>query len=217
MPRLSQKTAAQRLRVPRPMTRQMSLLSNDGKCFSNYADLPRQRDSENRTFSMVQTVVNTAFITSSVALNTYNVKQFQFNDIDQYSSLALVFDQYRIAAIEVYLTESGANANLSNDGKLTSVIDFDDVTVLTGTQAYDYSNAVTTSGASGHYRHFIPHVAVAAYSGAFTSFANQPAPWIDTSSPGVAHYGLKTMITPTSTVKTIDLVYRLHVQLRSVR
>jgi len=34
-------------------------------------------------------------------------------------------------------------------------------------------------------------MAVAAFSGAFTSYSNVPAGWIDSASPGVQHYGLK--------------------------
>jgi len=68
-----------------------------------------------------------------------------------------------------------------------------------------------------HYRKFIPHVAVASYSGTFTSFTNEVAPWIDIASPSVQHYGLKTACTPTTAVVQYTARARLSVSFRNVR
>ena len=36
-----------------------------------------------------------------------------------------------------------------------------------------------------------PRISTAAYSGAFTSYTNTKAPWIDCNSPTVQHFGMK--------------------------
>jgi len=41
-------------------------------------------------------------------------------------------------------------------------------------------------------------MAVAAYSGAFTSYSNLVGGWIDSASPAVQHYGIK-LATPIAT------------------
>lgn len=197
--------------------RQKYLLSQDGKCYSNYANIPRQISSGNRLYDTVQTCVVNAWATTSTTLYTYVSQQFTFGDIDQSAQLAAVFDQYRITSVECYVHEAAANQNLANDGELTTVVDFDDAATPTGLILLDYDNAVTTSSASAHYRHFCPHAALAAYTGSFTGFSNVAAPWIDAASTNVVHYGLKAMISPSTTSKVITLTYRLHVQLRSVR
>lgn len=57
-------------------------------------------------------------------------------------------------------------------------------------------------------------MAVAVYSGAFTSFANAPSSWIDSGSPNVQHYGLKAAVTATAAVQTYNLQVRARVSFR---
>lgn len=48
-----------------------------------------------------------------------------------------------------------------------------------------------------------PRIAVGAYSGAFTSFANRAPGWVDSNSPAVQHYGIKgvfEMVNPSATI-----------------
>jgi hypothetical protein len=169
---------------------------------------------------MVQSTINLAFITLSTSLNVYATKQWSpSTDIDQWSSLALVFDQYRISKIEATLRpDFSVGVTTANLGQTTTVIDFDDGTALTGNQALDYTNAVTSSSESCQYRCFQPSVASAVYSGsAFTAFSNVPGPWIDTTSGNTLHYGLKTMSTVCSSALTLDLISRIHIEFRNCR
>jgi len=177
--------------------------------------------NNNAVFRVVQSYETPGFAVSSAALTTYTASIFTVNFLDQITSLTAVFDQYKIEMVEVWLTPrcgvviDNATANM---GTFHTVIDYDDNNVLTTIgQALDYANVVVSSGCVGHYRRFVPHIAVAAYSGTFTSFANETAPWIDAASPTVAHYGMKTAWTTTDIVYTYDLQVRIHTAWRNVR
>jgi len=141
------------------------------------------------------------------------------SSFDQATQLAAVFDQYMIESVEIWIMPQFSNASTSNfSGTLLSVIDLDDNNVLsTVAQASDYTSCVTTEVDQGHYRHFVPHVALAAYSGAFSSFANRHHMWIDAASPSVQHYGVKLAASPTGAVCTYDVNIRATLRFRSIR
>jgi len=190
--------------------------------FSPQVGLPKAHNyvPDNQVFKFTQSVETQSWATTSVTIPTFISASFTLSALDQATQLAAVFDQYRIDEVEAWIIPhlTSNNSASGNPGLYTSVVDYDDASALGSIgAALDYTNAVTSSGCSGHYRRFKPHVAVAAYSGAFTSFANEPSPWIDAASPGVIHYGLKCAFTPTSSVETMDLVYRLHVSFRNLR
>jgi len=118
------------------------------------------------------------------------------------TALQTVFDQYKIEAVEFWITPQ-ANVNLptagsgapvyANQPRLVTVIDLDNAaSVVDIYHASNYSSAVTTEPYEKQRRCFKPHIAYAAYgSGAFTSYANQQAGWVDIASSGVSHFGLK--------------------------
>jgi len=221
MPSNTQKSSrprTARLRNRSLVTRNTSLLKGDGRVYSSASVQPREPDDSIKTFSILKTVINQAIITASVAIVTNVSKQFTLADVDDYASWTAVFDQYRITSIECYISPQGSNSNHANDGKLTTVVDYDDAASLTGQKALDYSNAVTSSMLSNQYRHFVPHAADAFYNtgAAFTAFGNVPAPWIDCAYPSVPHYGLKLLTQVASGAYVSDLVYRMHIQFRNI-
>jgi len=113
---------------------------------------------------------------------------------------------------------SATTAASQNVGLFASVIDYDDAASPSSVQALlDYQNVVYASGTVGHYRRFKPHVAVAAYTGAFTGYSNVTSPWIDAASTTVAHYGVKTGWTVTDTAYSMDILVRLRTSWRNVR
>jgi hypothetical protein len=120
----------------------------------------------------------------------------------------------------VWITPQVSEAISLRQGQYYTVLDFDDSTALTSVAAaQDYSTCVTSPQSCGQYRHFKPRVAMAVYApSAFTSFGNISAPWIDTSSSNVAHYGVKVACTPTTAnAQVFDLNIKFHVSLRCVR
>lgn len=174
---------------------------------------------DNKPFNLVQSFETLAFCASSNVASTFTGTSFALSSLDQVVSLTAVFDQYRIRLIEVTLLPRLSNSGgQTNTGVFTTVIDYDDATALTSIgQAMDYSNQVSSGGDMIQRRVFVPHVAIAAYSGAFTSFANRASPWIDSASTNVQHYGLKTAWTVTGAVNTYDAIIRMWVQFRNVR
>jgi len=170
------------------------------------------------TLRIHQSVIVLGWTTTSVTVPTLIAQQFQFADVDQYAALTAVFDQYKINMIECWIEPQGSNSNISNAGRYASVIDLDDVTALASVgSALDYQTCLVSGGQSCQYRKFRPHVAVAAYTGAFGGFKNEPASWIDTSSSTVKHYGLKAVFEPTSSTMAYDLTLKYHISLRQVR
>lgn len=207
--------------VSRPKTqgRRDYELPGDGKVFSYLGPRPRHLyPSTGQVFSTVQTYQTVAWATSSVTVPVFFSEQFSLANFDQYASFTAIFDQYRITSVEVYLTIQGGNLNLTNAGELTTVIDYDDANSLPSVGgALDYANSLTSSGQSCHYRRFVPHIAVAAYTGTFTGFQNKRSDWIDAASAGIQHYGFKAALGVTSSVVIYDLTVRANIDFRQVR
>jgi len=205
----------------KPKTRTKSKkLKDDGTPFSlekPFFPRPMSNESIYKFTQMVATATNSSNTTVAVFFTQY----FTASMVDQISSLTAVFDQYRIDEIEVwFIPRIGAsNEGATVDqGLFASVVDYDDATALsTFAQALDYSNVMVTNGRDGHYRRFKPHCAIAAYSGAFTSFVNEPSPWIDAASTGVQHYGVKTAWTATDVLYSQSIQARFHMSWRNVR
>jgi hypothetical protein len=181
---------------------------------------PRAVRNDNKVYKFVQTDNVQVFATSSVAVATFSVFNFTLANLDQVASFQTLFDQYRIAKIEFATVPrmTGAPTATTNTALFASVIDYDDATALgTFEAATDYQSVLTSSGSDGHFRTFIPHCAIAAYSGTFVSYANVPAPWIDCASPGVIHYGIKTAWGITDSVYVMDALFRVTLEFRNVR
>jgi len=120
------------------------------------------------------------------------------------------FDQYKIEAIRFNIRSQqnaiGLTTNSTTSlGSLWCVIDYDDASVLTSaTQANSYSNVLVLPPGQSCSRIFKPRIAVGAYQGAFTGYANLASQWIDAGSSSVQHYGIKLFI-PQQTVGQTQL------------
>jgi len=171
---------------------------------------------QNLPFNITQEANAGTLVTTSTSTPSFGSLYFTVAGLDQISSLTAVFDQYRVNMVEAWILPFFGTSN--GYTSYASVIDYDDASNLTTyAQALDYTNVVETQISNGHYRKFVPHIAVAAYSGSFTSYENVTAPWIDCSSTAVQHYGLKIASPATSVSSTITATYRLHVSFRNVR
>jgi len=174
---------------------------------------------DNQTYNLVQMAQPVTLFTTSNVAATFGVYTFTAtNTISQFTSLSAVFDQYRIREIEVWISAENNAATISSGSQnLYSVIDYDDGNALsTVGAALAYSNVVAGPLTQGQYRKWRPHIAVAAYSGVFTSFKNEPANWLDVASAGVQHYGLKLAADITNNAQAIKMLVRVYVQFRNV-
>jgi hypothetical protein len=171
---------------------------------------------DNVPYKVIQETYNTGVMTTSTTIATFGAIYNTLSQLDQVSTLQSLFDQYRIVEIEHWLIPELPSA--TNVGEVASVNDYDDATPLTSFgSALDYQNVLVGSTRDGHYRRFKPHCAVAAYSGAFTSYGNVASPWIDCTSPTVQHYGMKLAATVTTVAINFNLVTRFHLEFRNIR
>jgi len=147
--------------------------------------------------------------------------------LEQYATFQALFDQYRVDALEfTFRPTFTANSFTSGLGasfvppNLYTVIDYDDNTTPTSlAQLREYENC-TTSLYETVVRRFKPHIAVAAFNGSFTGNMNAPAPWIDTASNNVIHYGVKYGAEPSSLANDFQIwsvIARAQVSFRNVK
>jgi len=153
--------------------------------------VPRNGISLTQSITLELTVTGSAFTTSNIGAFSGSAFATALSNFSASSVLAAVFDQYKFEQLEFWL-EPVAPMGTTAFGVVTSAVDLDDATPPSSQSAVqDHPGALQGTGGAGHYHKFKPHMAVAVYSGAFTSFANEPANWIDIASPNVQHYGLK--------------------------
>jgi len=176
--------------------------------------IPRNGLSLEQSITMeFQTVASSVF-TTSVAVPVYSGSAFSISNFSTAGPLG-VFDQYRIEQFEIWL-EPRAAQGTTVFGQLGTCIDLDDATApTTQGQVSDRIGALAGLGSSGRYHKWKPHMAVAVYSGAFTSFANEAASWIDSASSGVLHYGFKTEAAATPVAIPYDLTIRAVISFRA--
>lgn len=194
-------------------------LQNLDLTFGNDDRVPWSRELHPlKQFTMVQGIEPFTILTTSTSLPTYGSKSFVASDLDNITSFAGVFDQYRIDMIEVLLVPSKTEVTSASSGagSYVSCVDVDDAaTPATYGQLLGYSNAQSSSGTAQHYHRWVPQYAVAAYSGAFTSYSASRG-WIDCGSPNVQHYGLKIASTATNEVTAITVHTRYHISFRAL-
>jgi hypothetical protein len=136
-----------------------------------------------------------------------------------------VWDQYRIDAVRMTITAQNNAVGLVTNSTtaltaLYTVIDYDNSTNLGSiATARQYSNCAVLEPGKSLIRTFQPRVAIGAYSGAFTSFANMTPPWIDCSSASVNHYGIKIFVPGVTAAQTQlqswDINFEYYVSLKS--
>jgi len=180
---------------------------------------PRQTANLLKIYDVVQSATYTAFASDTVVeyKGAINFALAQLNDFSSYQE---IFDLYRIAMVEVTYRPR-ANINTSGTanycGMLYSAVDLTDSTTIASTKLNEYPGVVKTEAIKEHVHTFVPSVAVAAYSGAFTSYMNVSAPWIETSSSSVQHYGVKHALTISPATFAYDVTARIHFQFKTVK
>ncbi len=160
---------------------------------------------------------------------------FTLSDLPGYTEFTSLFDEYRINRVDLHLIP-GSTTSLTPDttagairGFLHTAYDPDDINAPTAStagiaalQQYETYRADNLFSYGMRPWAVEPRVALAAYSGAFTSYANEPAKWIDAGSPAVQHYGLKGVLeisNPESSAASVvwRWVIKFHLQMRTAR
>jgi len=198
-----------------------SKTTEENKPVGNEGNVPwmKQMVSRNVEIHTVETTTNAAFLTTSaVGANTYSGFYFTISMVNDFSSFSALFDQYKINLIEVLIEPqvSEVTTVATDVGEYYSVVDIDDATAPTVlADMGSYPSVVQTRGTQSHYHRWVPTVAVAVYSGAFTSFAATTSMWLDCGSSSIQHYGLKGGSGPASVAQTYTYQARLHCSWRA--
>jgi len=184
------------------------------KIFSMAGQIPYIRTETNlKNYKITRSNEVSALLTQSTTLPVFTATSFQLSDLPDYTEFTALFDKYRITSIEAWLFPRNTQTATGSNGLITSVIDYDDATALsTVSQAMEYQNQSTAPGNCGHYRRFTPAISLAAYSGAFTSYAQRQNQWIDSASPSVQHYGYKLASTVATTAFVYDAIFKYHIE-----
>jgi len=135
---------------------------------------------------------------TSVAVGTYDSVYIALGSFPGYVPFTAVFDQYRVDQAEIWIEPSIPASSGVAYPYVATCVDLDDAnTPTTIASVIDHQGAILTVGSNGHYHKWKPHMAVAAFSGTFTSYSNVPASWCDCASPNIQHYGFKIAAYPT--------------------
>lgn len=157
-------------------------------------------------------------ISSSSTVPAFAGLAFTASALDNFSSLASVYDQYMISLIEVLVQPqvSQVTTGTTTVGDYVTAVDLDDATApTTYLQLAAYSSAQSSRGTMSHFHRWEPEFAVAAYSGTFTSYSSTKG-WVDCGSPNVQHYALKAA-TDTSGVPQFYVAYiKYHMLFRAI-
>jgi hypothetical protein len=202
---------------------QPGALVHEGQICSKFFNALGNRPRPMNGLSLEQSITMEAeFIVSNYAISSgtagviaYNSAILTAQNFTSTPTLFTVFDQYRFEQIEAWLEFINPNS-ASSFPDFVSAVDLDDGNIPTSVgQVIDHQGALVSSGPGGHYHKWKPHVAVAVYSGAFTSFANEEAQWIDSASPAVQHYGLKSAIISNGAATVVNAVFRAVISFRA--
>jgi hypothetical protein len=176
-------------------------------------------------FNIVQEV-SLGTITSSATPGTEidGAYYFYLNQLDGNASLVAVFDQYRFLQVTVSfiprckVTGTTGSVFPTPIGQLITALDYDDASTTVASVLRQKETANISSCTDQQNRTLSPRMAVAAYSGAFTSYTNVRM-WIDATSASVQHYGVKFAILNCNFVSTVvyDVYARYVVQFRQIQ
>jgi hypothetical protein len=136
---------------------------------------------------------NLGVITPSVTVETDGAYAFSLGSLPDLTEFTALFDTYRIMRIKVafYPLFVDTSATVAYPPIITA-IDYDDNNTLAFAVLQEYDTALVSNSGTYFDRVFTPRIALAAYSGTFTSYSQPKAgTWIDCASPNVTHYGIK--------------------------
>ena len=162
------------------------------------------------------TLVNNSIFTTSTVSPAFGSNSFALSDFVNSTQYTGCFDQYRLEEFEVWIEPNVSQSTaIANVGTITTAVDVDDVsTPTTFSSVAGKQNSLQSSALDGQYHRWIPHVAEALYSGAFTSYGNIGPVWIDCASPSVAHYGLKYAAGVTSVAISYQITVKAKMSFR---
>jgi len=175
----------------------------------------------NKPHYVCENVSPNTFLAVSSTVPAYGAQYFTAGQINQSSTLAGLFDQYKIIRIEFWCalqpTTTAVTQSQESASNYVTAVDYDDASNPSSYGALcDFQSSIQSPLINGHYHDFTPHVAVASYTGTFDGYTNVTAPWIDASSLNVQHYGIKVATEIATNNNNLRFWFRLHTLWRAV-
>jgi len=178
--------------------------------------------SDNRVNVKVVKTVTRGLISGSTSGASFYSFAFTLADLPEYASFTNLYDQYRIVKIQCLFMPltllQTAGTSVVTSSALVVIADYDDNSSLTTmAQLYNYQNVQFCKCQDKLEFAIRPRIAMAAYSGSFTSYANLSPQWIDTNSTAVQHYGIKCGIDQSTQIPSWVFYARYFLEFRAVR
>jgi len=189
----------------------------ESKFFDAVAGRPMRNIVSPEQMITVQLTYYTGNVLTTSGSIPQNVGQFfVLSQFARYSQYLTVFDQYCFDEIEVWIEPNISQGVPVTAAILATAIDLDDANApSTLDEVAAKQQSLVGEGLQGRYHRWVPHVSLAAFSGAFTSYTSSEAMWLDSASPSVQHYGLKLASTASGNPITYSLSARATVSFRS--
>jgi hypothetical protein len=154
---------------------------------------------------------------AKVALDAGLGRSYKLSDLQSYTEYTALFNEYRINKVTVIylLATSLVSTAYPRIAFCVDVNDGATPTLETDVLQYKKPKLIQMSQTLTRFEHtFVPRVAMATYSGAFSSYATAPAgQWLDTDSPSVQHYGTKEYISNYNSTNYPNTDLRLYIKL----
>lgn len=192
--------------------------------------------SNSRIFSFKRTFTDSFKVNMDGSTTTStDAWAFKLSDIPGYAELTSLFDKYRIRGVKATFMPRVNVFRLSDLGTGTttattsppifSVVDYDDASAPANAAVlHEYENCKCHYEFKPWSVFFRPQIAIAAYSGAFTSYATANNDmWIDAASPGVEYYGLKVATADYTVTNNLtndiywDVIFKVYIQCKYPR
>ncbi len=190
----------------------------------NYG-LPRRKDiipplvpSRGQVYRFVRSAFYRSI--SSSSSNTFDSGNFKLSDVPNYTDFTALYDKYRFVAVVAKFIPTSTLGDVNSVSVQTgdnpiiyTVIDYDDSTApISVDELRQFDTAQSNPIGIYFQRTFTPRAALAAYSGAFSSYATAPQRmWFDCNSPTIQFYALKWAVTPFTTGAQTAAVYQIEV------
>jgi hypothetical protein len=159
----------------------------------------------NQIYWMKELVIATVSTSTSTYVEA-NVA-FSLNQLNDYSNLTSVFDQYCIYSVAVSFSVDG-NSPTGVSVSLLTALDYDNIANIGPVGIANYTNCSETliGPSSSLVRYVKPCIALAAYTGSFGGFATQRC-WLNCNSPSIQHYGMRAVYLQTNASFLVRTVY----------
>jgi hypothetical protein len=169
-------------------------------------------------------VVRSAYLAafnSSTTVESDKFLAFELSDLQGYANLTAVYDSYRIRMVELFFTgtmnTTTPGSNIANPLVYTA-IDFDSAAGQTINTILQYDTCEIHDIRQNWSVVFRPRVALAAYNGAFTGYAEgKQDQWLDCASAGIQHYGFVWAQPSTTAITQVEVTARYHLEFKRAR